>query len=132
MPAASPSRPNCSSSMLSGNAHEISDGIVPPDLEVKVRPCRPLTTPMGLCRDAGVLIPTYCNDTVMRMPPDVDPAIDRQRIRETGRRLADGYLRDSPLLASNVTSEPAAGDGFTAKEALETSREFATNFPGAH
>jgi hypothetical protein len=35
-------------------------------------------------------------------------------------------------LASNVTREPAAGDGFTAEEALEMSREFATNFPGAH
>ncbi len=66
--------------------------------------------PAGLCRDAGVVIPTYCNDTVMRMPPDVDPAMDRQRMRETGRRLADGYLKDPPLLAFNVTFEPAAGD----------------------
>jgi hypothetical protein len=66
--------------------------------------------PAGLCPDAGVVIPTYCNDTVMRMPPDVDPAMDRQRMRETGRRLADGYLKDPPLLASNVTFEPAAGD----------------------
>ena len=69
--------------------------------------------PTGLCRDAGVVIPTYCNDTVMRMPPDVDPAMDRRLMRETGRRLADGYLKDPPLLASNVTREPAVGDGFT-------------------
>jgi hypothetical protein len=26
--------------------------------------------PAGLCRDAGVVIPTYCNDTVVRMPPE--------------------------------------------------------------
>ena len=26
--------------------------------------------PTGLCRDAGMVIPTYCNDTVVRMPPD--------------------------------------------------------------
>jgi phenylpropionate dioxygenase-like ring-hydroxylating dioxygenase large terminal subunit len=87
--------------------------------------------PTGLCRDAGVVIPTYCNDTVMCMPPDADPAIDRQRMRETGRLLADGYRRDPLLSASNVTCEPAAGAGFTREEALEISREFATNFPGA-
>jgi hypothetical protein len=46
----------------------------------------------------------------MYMPPDVDPAMDRQRMRETGRRLAGGYLKDPPLLASNVIFEPAAGD----------------------
>src|SRR5260370_426703 len=85
--------------------------------------------PTGLCRDAGMVVPTYCNDTVVCMPPDVDPVMDRQRMRETGRRLADGYLKDPPLLASNVTREPAAGDGFTGEEALEISREFATNFP---
>jgi hypothetical protein len=55
--------------------------------------------PANLCRDVGVVIPTYCNDTVMRMPRDVDPAVDRQRMRETGRRLADGYLEDLPLCA---------------------------------
>jgi hypothetical protein len=69
--------------------------------------------PAGLCHDAGVVIPTYCNDTVVLMPPDVEPAMDRQRMRETGRRLADGYLKDPPLLASHMSSEPAAGDGFT-------------------
>jgi nitrite reductase/ring-hydroxylating ferredoxin subunit len=54
--------------------------------------------PAGLCRDADMVIPTYCNDTVTRIAPDGDPAIDRQHMRETGRRLADGYLRDRPLL----------------------------------
>ena len=56
--------------------------------------------PAGLCRDAGVVTPTYCNDTVVPMPPDGDPAIDRQRMRETGRRLAEGYLRNPPLLTN--------------------------------
>jgi hypothetical protein len=56
--------------------------------------------PAGLCHQDGMVIPTYCNDTVMRMAPDRDPAMDRQRMRETGRRLADGYLKDPPLLAS--------------------------------
>lgn len=47
----------------------------------------------GLCRDAGVVIPTYCNDTVVRMPPNVDPAMDSQHMRETGQRLAEGYSK---------------------------------------
>jgi hypothetical protein len=65
--------------------------------------------PTGLCRDGGVVIPTYCNDTLVRMPPDGEPAVDRQRMREVGRRLADAYLRDPPLLASDMSSE--LGDG---------------------
>ena len=56
--------------------------------------------PVGLCRDAGMVIPTYCNDTVIRTPPDGDPATDRRLMRETGRRLAEGYLRNPPLLAN--------------------------------
>ena len=65
--------------------------------------------PAGLCRDAGVVVPTYCNDTVVRMPPDGDPAADRQDMREAGRRLADGYLKAPPLLASrrSPNSPPA-------------------------
>jgi hypothetical protein len=53
--------------------------------------------PIGLCRDPGVVIPTYCNDTVVRMLPDVDLAIDRQRMRETGRQLVERYLKDPPM-----------------------------------
>jgi len=64
--------------------------------------------PAGLCRNAGVVVPTYCNDTVVRMPPDADPAADRQRMREAGRRLADGYLKDPPLL--RATAETAIRD----------------------
>jgi hypothetical protein len=56
--------------------------------------------PAILCRDAGMVIPTYCNDTVVRMASGGDPAMDRQRMRETGRRLADSYLRNPPLLTN--------------------------------
>jgi hypothetical protein len=72
--------------------------------------------PAGLCRDAGVVIPTYSNDTVMHMPPDVDPAMDRQRMRETGRQLADGYLKDPPVLALKAGCELAAGNRSSPKE----------------
>jgi hypothetical protein len=51
-----------------------------------------------------MVIPTYCNDTVVRLSPDVDPAIDRQRMRETARRLAKRYLKDPPLLRATVAA----------------------------
>jgi phenylpropionate dioxygenase-like ring-hydroxylating dioxygenase large terminal subunit len=72
--------------------------------------------PAGLCGDAGVVVPTYCNDTVVRMPPDADSAVDRQRIREAGRRLADGYLKNPPLLAEIAASQRAVGDCFALDE----------------
>jgi phenylpropionate dioxygenase-like ring-hydroxylating dioxygenase large terminal subunit len=56
--------------------------------------------PAGLCYDADMVIPTYCNDTVTPMAPNGDPTIDRQRMRETGRQLADSYLKAPPLLTS--------------------------------
>ena len=56
--------------------------------------------PAGLCRDVDMVIPTYCNDTVVSLAPDGDRAIDQQRMRETGRRLAESYLKDPPLLTS--------------------------------
>jgi phenylpropionate dioxygenase-like ring-hydroxylating dioxygenase large terminal subunit len=53
--------------------------------------------PTGLCRDANSVIPTYCNNTVVRLPPAVDHAMDKRLMRETGRRLAEGYLENPPL-----------------------------------
>ena len=77
-----------------------------------------------------MVIPTYCNDTVVRMPPDVDPAMDCQRMREAARGLADGYLKDPPLLASTAASQRVSNDR-GAEKALEMSDGFTTNFPGA-
>lgn len=53
--------------------------------------------PAGLCRDVGSVIPTYCNNTIVRLPPAGDQAMDKQLMRETGRRLAEGYLANPPL-----------------------------------
>jgi phenylpropionate dioxygenase-like ring-hydroxylating dioxygenase large terminal subunit len=53
--------------------------------------------PAGLCRDAGAVIPTYCNDTIIHVPPAATPEADRHLLRETGRRLAEGYLKQPPL-----------------------------------
>ena len=52
--------------------------------------------PPGLC--TGAVTPTYCNDTVVRMPPAESAVEDRRLMRETGRRLAEAYLKDPPLM----------------------------------
>lgn len=54
--------------------------------------------PAGLCREAGAVIPTYCNDTIVRVPPAATPEADRQLMRQTGRRLAEAYLKHPPLV----------------------------------
>jgi hypothetical protein len=50
--------------------------------------------PDGLCRKAGMVIPTYCNDTVVHAPPAATPEEDRELMRVTGRALAESYLRE--------------------------------------
>jgi hypothetical protein len=46
------------------------------------------------------VIPTYCNDTVGRVPPAKTPELDKKLMRETGRRLAEGYIAAPPLMAA--------------------------------
>jgi phenylpropionate dioxygenase-like ring-hydroxylating dioxygenase large terminal subunit len=55
--------------------------------------------PVGLFRESGAVIPTYCNDTVVRIPPAKTPELDKKLLRETGRQLAEGYIA-APLLAA--------------------------------
>jgi len=54
--------------------------------------------PAGVYRNGGALIPTYCNDTVVRVAPAASGELDKQMMRESGRKLAEGYLKDPPLL----------------------------------
>jgi hypothetical protein len=56
--------------------------------------------PVGVFRGGGAVIPTYCNDTVVRVPPAQTPELDKKLMRETGRRLAQGYIAAPPLLAA--------------------------------
>jgi nitrite reductase/ring-hydroxylating ferredoxin subunit len=62
-----------------------------------IRAVRANGDPPGLCREPGAVIPTYCNDTVVRVTPAATPSADKELMRETGRRLAEGYLREPPL-----------------------------------
>jgi hypothetical protein len=53
--------------------------------------------PIGPCREADGVVPTYCNDTVVQAPPAASEVADKQMMRETGRRLAQSYLEHPPL-----------------------------------
>jgi hypothetical protein len=53
--------------------------------------------PQGLSRKAGAVIPTFCNDTVVRVAPGLTPEEDCELMRATGRRLAESYLEQPPL-----------------------------------
>jgi phenylpropionate dioxygenase-like ring-hydroxylating dioxygenase large terminal subunit len=53
--------------------------------------------PVGLGRDAGAVIATYCNDTVVPVAPAPTEAQDKELMRRTGRELAEGYVRHPPL-----------------------------------
>jgi len=88
--------------------------------------------PSGLCRDPGLVIPTYCNDTVVRVPADADPAMDRQQIRETGRWLVERYLTDPPLMAQGALSRRTSGNGSAAQKTPEVTGEFTRQFSGLH
>ena len=65
-----------------------------------IRAVKAGSDPAGIFRDGRALIPTYCNDTVVRVPPAKTPELDRKLMRATGRRLAEGYLEEPPLLAA--------------------------------
>ena len=65
-------------------------------------------TPDGLSGEADGIIATYCNDTVVRVPPAQTAEDDRQLMRTTGRRLADSYLAHPPLLTKRKPEEGAA------------------------
>jgi phenylpropionate dioxygenase-like ring-hydroxylating dioxygenase large terminal subunit len=54
--------------------------------------------PDGLPSAHGAVIPTYCNNTVMRIPPKASEAADKKMMREVGMRLAKGYLEQPPLM----------------------------------
>lgn len=51
----------------------------------------------------GQIVPTFANHTVILAPPAATPAADEQCIRETGRKLAEGYLKDPAALVDSPT-----------------------------
>jgi hypothetical protein len=56
--------------------------------------------PVGLFRETNGPVPTYCNNTVVRIPAAKTEELDKKLLRETGRQLAEGYINAPPLLAA--------------------------------
>jgi phenylpropionate dioxygenase-like ring-hydroxylating dioxygenase large terminal subunit len=53
--------------------------------------------PLGILRsDDGRIIPTLCQDTVLRIPPAATPEADAVLMRDVGRKVADGYYVANP------------------------------------
>jgi hypothetical protein len=63
-----------------------------------IRAVRAGDEPCGLSHKAGAIVPTYCNDTIVHAPPAETAVRDRQLMRETGRQLAEAYLKNPPLM----------------------------------
>ena len=54
--------------------------------------------PAGVIRETGAVIPTFCNNTVIHMPPAATEAKDKKMMRDAGLRLAKSYFNAPPLL----------------------------------
>jgi nitrite reductase/ring-hydroxylating ferredoxin subunit len=63
-----------------------------------IRAVRAGNDPAGVFREAGAVIPTFCNNTVMHMPPAASEAQDKKMMRAAGIRLAKNYLSAPPLM----------------------------------
>jgi len=63
-----------------------------------IRAVRAGNDPAGVLRDAVAAIPTYCNNTVMHMPPAATEAMDKKMMRDAGLRVAKNYLNAPPLM----------------------------------
>jgi nitrite reductase/ring-hydroxylating ferredoxin subunit len=59
--------------------------------------------PPSLLRSERVIIRTYCNDTVVRVPPARNLEEDKKLQRETGLRLAAQYIKNPPEQISCAT-----------------------------
>jgi phenylpropionate dioxygenase-like ring-hydroxylating dioxygenase large terminal subunit len=47
--------------------------------------------PLGISREEDRVIPTLCQDTVLRIPPAPTAEADQALLREVGRKVADGF-----------------------------------------
>ncbi len=60
-----------------------------------IRAVRTGDEPPGLCHTTGAVTPTYCNDTVVRVPPaEAPPAADARDRAAAGRGLSQGPAAD--------------------------------------
>ena len=50
--------------------------------------------PKGVSRIEGQVIPTYGHEQMLRIPPAPTPEEDKRLLRETGRRVAEEYIKE--------------------------------------
>jgi len=69
--------------------------------------------PLGIVRQRGKVIPTFSQDTIIRIPPAPNPAQDEELLRETGRKVLADCLRQygprSPFAQSTPESSATVG-----------------------
>ena len=70
------------------------------DIRRGIQAVREGREPDGLLIQEGDVIPTYANDTVVRVPPAPTQDEDDKLLRETGRKLAEEFVNCPPLSAS--------------------------------
>ena len=56
----------------------------------------------AMCKE-GQVIPTYSNHTVIPVPKAPTPEAEEQLLRDTGRKVAEGYLHDHSCLVAHVS-----------------------------
>ena len=59
--------------------------------------------PRGRDVEGGEVIPTYSNHTVIPVPEAPTPEAEEQLLRETGRNVAEGYLKDHSSLVEHIS-----------------------------
>jgi len=59
--------------------------------------------PVHVRWEGGQVIPTYANHTVKPIPKASTPAAEEQLLRDTGRQVAEGYLKDYASLVEHIS-----------------------------
>ena len=54
--------------------------------------------PKGLSREAGKVVRTYANNTVLPFPPAATPEEDKLLLQKTAEEVSEGYLKNPPPL----------------------------------
>ena len=52
--------------------------------------------PKGVIREDGKVVNCYGGNTMVYLPPAATPEEDKKLLQETGRRVAEGYLKNPP------------------------------------
>ena len=54
--------------------------------------------PKGVTTNSEEGLPTYASDTILRIPQAPTEEEERKLLRETGRRVAEDYIKNPPVL----------------------------------